>query len=422
MTRTFTSTALFAALSLMLFTAPQQAAAQFNVLEEIAKQVKSNSANGTKALQNNSANALGKQTLRVNGNNVNGNKANGSKTLQAKPNGRFQFEIKPKAPATDLFQPNQPQLINEGKIDPNKFKPIKPIDLGNFFPGNGGGNNGGNGNNGNNNPPANNNGNGNNNNQQPDWKDIVDSVGDILHGNRGNQNGNQNGNHSNHNGHNGHNGHDQGLVDVIPNSTETYAVAPSVPRNPLPATSQSAISGGVIIVNPELNGGNVGFAVGSERFSLEPGFQQALPASSQRIIRFDRGGNFGLVRYSLTDGVYTFKVSDHGWDLVRKTYNIEIDNTANLNGFRYVVDGQLVVVPAGEVNSHKGRFPLVVGFDRGDGGDPAVMRLVRGTFQIRIDDTTGLWELADANQVEPVADQSSPPQLSEPALAENITP
>ena len=69
-----------------------------------------------------------------------------------------------------------------------------------------------------------------------------------------------------------------------------------------------------------------------------------------------------------------------------------MDNSQNANSFRYLADGELVELAAGMSRTHRGRFPVAVEFDRGD-GRPAEMMLPSGTFRIVIDAETQLWKL-----------------------------
>ena len=57
-------------------------------------------------------------------------------------------------------------------------------------------------------------------------------------------------------------------------------------------------------------------------------------------IEFDRGGNFGMARYQLSEGYYFFSLTERGWELFKKTFRTTLDNSTNSFAFNYVVDDQ----------------------------------------------------------------------------------
>lgn len=50
-------------------------------------------------------------------------------------------------------------------------------------------------------------------------------------------------------------------------------------------------------------------------FTMKPGEKQKLPEKASRIIEFDRGGEFGTARYTITEGYYDFHLTPKGWDI-----------------------------------------------------------------------------------------------------------
>lgn len=90
----------------------------------------------------------------------------------------------------------------------------------------------------------------------------------------------------------------------------------SEPRtNTLPASQ--TITSAVTIRNPAASGGAVGFVVdGSDEVTLSAGQTQTLNNQGSYTVEFDRGGNFGVARKTLTSGAYEFQVTERGWDLV----------------------------------------------------------------------------------------------------------
>jgi hypothetical protein len=98
--------------------------------------------------------------------------------------------------------------------------------------------------------------------------------------------------------------------------------------------------------------------------------------------------------------VYEFKLTEEGWQLFRRTFTVTLDNSTNASGFHYVANGQQAVVAAGGTRTHVGRFPLVVGFDPGNGGEPAQVVLPSGSYMIGVNPETGLWGLFLAAETE----------------------
>ncbi len=73
------------------------------------------------------------------------------------------------------------------------------------------------------------------------------------------------------------------------------------------------------IVNPANNGAALAFQVNGQPYTLAPGKQQEVMAGPGVEIVFDRGGQFGVARYSLNGGVYAFALTPGGWELLQQT-------------------------------------------------------------------------------------------------------
>jgi hypothetical protein len=73
----------------------------------------------------------------------------------------------------------------------------------------------------------------------------------------------------------------------------------------------------VTVRNPSASGGPVAFVVDEAReVTLQAGQTQTLSSQPRYIVEFDRGGDFGVARKTLTSGAYEFQVTDRGWDLI----------------------------------------------------------------------------------------------------------
>jgi len=189
----------------------------------------------------------------------------------------------------------------------------------------------------------------------------------------------------------GHFGYGSGQPEYWIPAAGHHGVAAAVPANPLPTPSLPTKP--VVLVNPEATNQAVAFLIDGKEGSLDVGQYLELSTADAMIIEFDRGGRFGNAKYSLTEGVFTFKLTDEGWDLNRKTFAVTLDNSSNENAFHYVVDGQAQVVQAGEQQTHHSRLPITVAFDRGNGGESAQAMLPNGTYAIGVSPETNLWDL-----------------------------
>jgi hypothetical protein len=124
-----------------------------------------------------------------------------------------------------------------------------------------------------------------------------------------------------------------------------------------------------VLVNPADSGGAVNYTLNGNPFTIEPGSRKVLPDKRGWRIEFDRGDNNGAARYSLPYGTYTFAVTSKGWELYDTVFWAKLDNSANPADFNYQVIGDRVeTAPAGQTRYIRRNFPIVIQFDRGDGG------------------------------------------------------
>lgn len=59
----------------------------------------------------------------------------------------------------------------------------------------------------------------------------------------------------------------------------------------------------------------ISYSLNGYAYVIRPGETQTIPNDRPWTIRFDRGGEFGLARYSLSPGEYEFAISEQGWQL-----------------------------------------------------------------------------------------------------------
>lgn len=76
---------------------------------------------------------------------------------------------------------------------------------------------------------------------------------------------------------------------------------------------------GVTIRNPAEPGAALSYTIDSRHsFDIATGQSQHLSTKGSYLVEFDRGGDFGRARYTITEGLYDFTPTDHGWELYRQ--------------------------------------------------------------------------------------------------------
>ena len=111
---------------------------------------------------------------------------------------------------------------------------------------------------------------------------------------------------------------DPEYTDVYENSdpdNATGAVVCEVPANPSPAARIN-----IAVVNPTANGVTLQFLLDGQPHTLEAGTRIDFTVTRPIEIKFDRGEQFGRGRYKLTEYLYTFRPTDHGWEIYRAPY------------------------------------------------------------------------------------------------------
>ena len=95
-----------------------------------------------------------------------------------------------------------------------------------------------------------------------------------------------------------------------------YIVQRPIYMNPV---VEPAFSGAPIkIVNPPANKVTLSYMLNGASYSIPVGQSQELREDRLWVIDFSRGEKFGQARYSLEPGVYSFTMTDHGWELYHK--------------------------------------------------------------------------------------------------------
>ena len=110
------------------------------------------------------------------------------------------------------------------------------------------------------------------------------------------------------------------VVRPAPMVVRSYPVYPVVYREPAvvyTAPNPAPMPISVTLVNPPRTGTPLSFTIRGTQYTLEPGARQELHFGGPRTIEFDRGAPYGIARMSLTEGVFAFTATDHGWTLRR---------------------------------------------------------------------------------------------------------
>jgi hypothetical protein len=150
-----------------------------------------------------------------------------------------------------------------------------------------------------------------------------------------------------------------------------------------------------VILNPEETGQSVHYNLGPYPFSIGPGQAQRLERSY--VISFDPGNGGTVKKYTLGTGPYQLVVGPGGWDLQSVKVAVTIDNSQYKGTFHYQVDGKDAVLQSGQAVDLTSLLPIVIAFDRGDGGKPARKILTHGTYRVGIDAVQRRLDLFDAN-------------------------
>jgi hypothetical protein len=135
----------------------------------------------------------------------------------------------------------------------------------------------------------------------------------------------------------------------------------------------------ILIANLPENGVEVAYLVNGSVVRTAPGSAEPISAPTAEVA-YDRGGGFGPANVSLDAGTYEFHRTAEGWQLVRKTFRIAIENRGALDVFRFQADGKPVELPAGTQMQFESNFPMTITFEQN--GQPASRQLADGLFMV----------------------------------------
>jgi hypothetical protein len=94
----------------------------------------------------------------------------------------------------------------------------------------------------------------------------------------------------------------------IPGTEPADEIAPM-----LDGTQTVEIPLGLLIINPPTTGGDVHFLLAGDTITLRPGEYHHIATADERLVKFDRGADFGLVEQQVADEIWLFAVGSQGW-------------------------------------------------------------------------------------------------------------
>ena len=184
---------------------------------------------------------------------------------------------------------------------------------------------------------------------------------------------------------------------------EAMGLPPGV-GEPAPASTADPgdrTTSGLLIMNPAVNAVGIEYVINDQNYSTPSGYNQTLSGSGNWLAQFNRGPGFGDAKYNLTEGTYYFSATERGWELYRRDFSVTISNAENPGSFQYVVDNTNANVSGGQSQTHTGKFPMVIKFDRGGGNQPAEKQVSDPTvgkaqLRVAINTADNLWDLYPA--------------------------
>jgi hypothetical protein len=95
--------------------------------------------------------------------------------------------------------------------------------------------------------------------------------------------------------------------------SEATQPEPRESATPATTTQPSEVPAGLVVINPPSTGGAVHFLLAEEVITLQPGEFHVVAEIDERVVKFDRGGDFGQVEQKVSGEVWMFAVGSRGW-------------------------------------------------------------------------------------------------------------
>jgi hypothetical protein len=156
---------------------------------------------------------------------------------------------------------------------------------------------------------------------------------------------------------------------------------------------------GTVLVNPTTSGAAMQYTVNGTRFSMPPGQLQHLPAGTKWSVSFDRGGG-AMTSIDVGEGTYEFSLAGNRRELKSINCDVNLIVPAAAGAFKLTLDNSPSVLEGDNSYSVNGSYPMVIGFDPGD-GKPLYKRLLPGDYAFAIAQNTGRWDLFRKSDLDP---------------------
>lgn len=215
------------------------------------------------------------------------------------------------------------------------------------------------------------------------------------------------------------------MVEPEPTVVEAAVPAADTVANPQPPASR------LVLANPATTASPISYQLDSSPFTMDAGASQELTGKPSWLIEFERGGENGRARYTLTDGAYHFAMTERGWELYADTApatpteppvlaqkdaatptstspnvpesaastglntRVVLTNPKETGGpVNFLIDDQVLTVEPDSSKELAGKESWVIEFDRGENFGPARYTLTDGSYAFRVDEKG--WDLQGA--------------------------
>lgn len=98
-----------------------------------------------------------------------------------------------------------------------------------------------------------------------------------------------------------------------PTESESSPPEPRESASPAAPAPLPEVPAGLVVINPPATGGVVHFLIADEVITLQPGEFHTVAEIDERVVKFDRGEDFGLVEQQVSGEVWMFAVGPRGW-------------------------------------------------------------------------------------------------------------
>ena len=113
------------------------------------------------------------------------------------------------------------------------------------------------------------------------------------------------------------------VTQYVTPAPQPIVSSPTIRPNPTPSYQGR----GVTIRNPQVSGGTVAFVVDEQNeVMLSPGQTKPMNDKGAYVVEFDRGGDYGTARRTVTEGPWKFVATSNGWDLQRDNGEVPSDD------------------------------------------------------------------------------------------------